>query len=80
MSRRLMKALEDLAVQYDGSVRSSGGGVVQLTYGDDGLDPLAMEGRDAAPLNLGRLLDKAKVRIRRFRRHLGCKVPRTLLC
>jgi DNA-directed RNA polymerase III subunit RPC1 len=30
-----MKALEDLAIQYDGTVRQSSGGVFQFTYGDD---------------------------------------------
>eukprot|EP00123_Amoebidium_parasiticum_P015656 comp23089_c0_seq2/m.37076 comp23089_c0_seq2/g.37076 ORF comp23089_c0_seq2/g.37076 comp23089_c0_seq2/m.37076 type:complete len:1220 (-) comp23089_c0_seq2:406-4065(-) len=46
MQRRLMKALEDLSVAYDNSVRNSVGGVVQFTYGDDGLDPIDMEGND----------------------------------
>ena len=43
MARRLMKALECLTAQYDGSVRNSEGNVVQYTYGDDGLDPAMME-------------------------------------
>lgn len=29
---------QDLSVQYDGTVRDSGGGVIQFRYGDDGLD------------------------------------------
>ena len=38
-------------------VRNSAGGIVQLAYGDDGLDPLRMEGASAGqPLDLGRLL------------------------
>ena len=51
MQRRLMKALEDLTVHYDGTgmtacddgeplVRTACGEVVQLTYGDDGLNPV----------------------------------------
>lgn len=44
MQRRLMKALEDLSTHYDLSVRNSVGGVVQFTYGDDGLDPAELEG------------------------------------
>ena len=44
MSRRLMKALEDLSAQYDGTVRNSSSAIVQLVYGDDGLDPVLMEG------------------------------------
>ncbi|KAJ7520459.1 hypothetical protein O6H91_19G006700 [Diphasiastrum complanatum] len=60
MSRRLMKALEDLSTHYDGSVRNSSGGVVQLTYGDDSMDPANMEGKNGAPFNLDRLLMKVK--------------------
>ncbi|KAH8918847.1 DNA-directed RNA polymerase III subunit C1 [Atractiella rhizophila] len=44
MQRRLMKALEDLSTRYDLSVRNSTGGIVQFTYGDDGLDPTYLEG------------------------------------
>lgn len=44
MSRRLMKSLEDLSVQYDSTVRNSSNGIVQFTYGGDGLDPIDMEG------------------------------------
>ncbi len=43
LQRKMMKSLEDLSVQYDGSVRTSSGNVVQFEYGDDQLDPLCME-------------------------------------
>lgn len=43
MQRRLVKALEDLTVHYDRSVRSSTGGVIQFKYGDDALDPACIE-------------------------------------
>lgn len=56
MSRRLMKSLEDLSTQYDGTVRNSGNGIVQFRYGGDGLDPYDMEG-DARPVNLQRQWD-----------------------
>ena len=56
MARRLMKALEDLSVEYEGSVRNSERNLVQFRYGDDGLDPAAMEGRDGRPLNFARVL------------------------
>jgi DNA-directed RNA polymerase III subunit RPC1 len=55
MSRRLMKALEDLACHYDLSVRDSSGGVVQFKYGDDGLDPAKIEG-DKQPVEFYRSL------------------------
>ncbi|CAD6583201.1 MAG: hypothetical protein CYPHOPRED_002256 [Cyphobasidiales sp. Tagirdzhanova-0007] len=53
MQRRLMKALEDLTTRYDLSVRNSVGGIVQFTYGDDALDPAAMES-DTGPVALDR--------------------------
>ncbi|KAK4676677.1 DNA-directed RNA polymerase III subunit C1 (rpo31) [Podospora pseudoanserina] len=53
MSRRLMKSLEDLSTQYDDTVRTSEGGIVQFQYGADRLDPVDMEG-DARPVNFDR--------------------------
>lgn len=61
MSRRLMKALEDLSVHYDETVRNASNGVVQFLYGDDGMDPAKMEGKNGTPLNLSRLFMKIKV-------------------
>ncbi|AGO12592.1 AaceriAER252Cp [[Ashbya] aceris (nom. inval.)] len=58
MSRRLMKSLEDLSCQYDNTVRTSSNGIVQFTYGGDGLDPLNMEG-NAKPVNFNRSWDHA---------------------
>lgn len=54
MQRRLMKALEDLSTQYDLTVRNASGTMIQFYYGDDGLDPAAMEG-DGTPVNMARL-------------------------
>ena len=54
MARRLMKALEDLSVQYDGTVRNSEDTVVQFTYGDDGQNPSRME--TTGPVDFDRLL------------------------
>lgn len=62
MSRRLMKALEDLYVQYDSTVRNAAGGIVQFVYGDDGMDPVVMEGKDGQPVDLQRTLDKVTMR------------------
>jgi DNA-directed RNA polymerase III subunit RPC1 len=53
MQRRLVKALEDLCCVYDGSVRSSENVVVQFRYGDDGLDPIMLEGK--GPIDLSKL-------------------------
>ncbi|VVA28563.1 PREDICTED: DNA-directed RNA polymerase [Prunus dulcis] len=61
MARRLTKVMEDLCVQYDNTVRNSGGCIIQFCYGDDGMDPAVMEGtEDGAPLDLPRLFLKAK--------------------
>ncbi|KAL8161055.1 hypothetical protein V2J09_012544 [Rumex salicifolius] len=60
MSRRLMKALEDLAVYYDMTVRNPSGTIIQFLYGDDGMDPAQMEGAEGFPLDFGRLLEKSR--------------------
>ena len=36
--RRLSNAMQDLKVEYDGSVRDASGRIVQFVYGEDGLD------------------------------------------
>ena len=53
MSRRLMKALEDLVCHYDLTVRDSSGGLIQFRYGDDGLDPVMIEG-ESQPVDFER--------------------------
>lgn len=53
MSRRLMKSLEDLSTQYDNTVRTSSGGIVQFQFGADKLDPVDMEGA-AEPVHFQR--------------------------
>lgn len=57
MQRRLIKALEDLSIKYDLSVRTSGGRVVQFVYGADALNPARMEGKDR-PLDLMHTFDQ----------------------
>ncbi|KAF2637425.1 putative DNA-dependent RNA polymerase II largest subunit [Massarina eburnea CBS 473.64] len=37
IQRRLVKALEDVMVKYDGTVRNSMGDIVEFVYGEDGL-------------------------------------------
>jgi len=54
MARRLMKALEDLSLRYDNSVRNSEDTIVQFTYGDDSLNPALMENNDR-PVDFDRL-------------------------
>ncbi|PRP89125.1 polymerase (RNA) III (DNA directed) polypeptide A [Planoprotostelium fungivorum] len=59
MQRRLVKALEDLAVGYDETVRNAINGIVQFTYGDDGLDPAGMEAV-GKPVDMIRLLAQSR--------------------
>ena len=39
LQRRMINALQDLKVAYDGTVRSTGGRIIQFQYGEDGTDP-----------------------------------------
>jgi len=40
MQRRLINALQDIHVEYDSTVRTAQRSIVQLKYGDDGVDPV----------------------------------------
>jgi DNA-directed RNA polymerase subunit A' len=40
LQRRLVNALQDLEVKYDGTVRETRGVIVQFLYGEDGVDPM----------------------------------------
>ena len=44
MQRRLINALQDLRVEYDGTVRDTRGVIVQFHYGEDGVDPARKKG------------------------------------
>lgn len=56
MQRRLVKCLEDLAVNYDNTVRSSTGDIVQFRFGEDGLDPCFMEAKDGNVVDFNHIL------------------------
>ncbi|CCD22371.1 DNA-directed RNA polymerase II subunit RPB1 NDAI_0A02130 [Naumovozyma dairenensis CBS 421] len=43
IQRRLVKALEDIMVHYDGTARNSLGNVIQFIYGEDGMDAAHIE-------------------------------------
>ncbi|EFN50510.1 hypothetical protein CHLNCDRAFT_55803, partial [Chlorella variabilis] len=45
IQRRLVKAMEDLMVRYDGTVRNAMGEVMQFLYGEDGMEGTAIEGQ-----------------------------------
>ncbi len=60
MQRRLINALQDLVVTYEGLVRDSWGNVVQFKYGEDGVDPmLTFHGE---PLNIDYIVARVKSR------------------
>ncbi len=52
IQRQLVKAMEDIVVQHDGSVRDANMNIVQFHYGEDGVNATKLEGQ---PLPLGKL-------------------------
>uniref|UniRef100_A0A183E836 DNA-directed RNA polymerase n=1 Tax=Gongylonema pulchrum TaxID=637853 RepID=A0A183E836_9BILA len=60
MQRRLVKCLEDLCVNYDGTVRSSVGDIIEFTFGEDGLDPALMESTDGCVVDFKHVLEHIK--------------------
>lgn len=51
MQRRLINALEDVKVENDGTVRHSGGQIIQFVYGEDGIDPARSIGGKAVDVD-----------------------------
>ncbi len=43
IQRKLVKAMEDFKVSRDGTVRNANGTILQFMYGEDGMDPIAVE-------------------------------------
>ncbi|CAI9097414.1 OLC1v1033836C1 [Oldenlandia corymbosa var. corymbosa] len=52
IQRRLVKAMEDIMVKYDGTVRNSLGDVIQFLYGEDGMDAVWVESQKLDSLTL----------------------------
>jgi DNA-directed RNA polymerase subunit A' len=50
LQRRMINALQDLKVDYDGSVRTTGGRIIQFEYGEDSTDP--MKGSFGEPVDV----------------------------
>ena len=46
IQRRLIKALEDLKVEYDMTIRTNKNKIVQFQYGDDGFDTTKVEDQE----------------------------------
>lgn len=60
IQRRMMKTMEDLHVEYDGTVRNNSGVVIQYQYGEDGIDSTAVESQ-SIPLGMMALEDIYKM-------------------
>ena len=50
IQRRLIKAMEDLMVNYDGTIHNSSRHLIQLRYGEDGVDGAFMEFQQLATI------------------------------
>ncbi len=62
MQRRLINALQDLKVDYDGTVRDPTGIIVQFKYGEDGVDP--MRSWSGRTIDVDRVILRTLVKIR----------------
>ena len=52
IQRQLIKSMEDLTVQHDGTVRDANNNIIQYHYGEDGINPTKIETQS---LSLGKL-------------------------
>jgi len=52
IQRQLIKSMEDLTVQHDGTVRDANNNIIQFHYGEDGINPTKIESQS---LPLGKL-------------------------
>ncbi|WP_460041850.1 DNA-directed RNA polymerase subunit A' [Thermococcus atlanticus] len=62
MQRRLINALQDLKVDYDGTVRDPTGIIIQFRYGEDGIDPMRSWG--GKTLDVDRVIVRTLIRLR----------------
>ncbi|MCX9013319.1 MAG: DNA-directed RNA polymerase subunit A' [Candidatus Methanoperedens sp.] len=62
LQRRLVNAMQDLEVQYDGTVRDTRKMIIQFKYGEDGIDPMNSDFSkpDAAKRIIDSVLGKVK--------------------
>ena len=52
IQQRLVKAMEDITVKYDGTVRNSLGDVIQFLYGEDGMGAVWIEEQNLDSLKM----------------------------
>ena len=60
IQRRLVKAMETVMANYDGTLRTSGGMIVQFLYGEDGMDAVWIERQNFDSLTLAKAEFEAK--------------------
>ena len=58
--RRLANALQDMRIEYDGTLRDASGKIVQFSFGDDGLDVSKTEG---GKINVQRIIREVKANV-----------------
>src|SRR5437899_3315278 len=63
MQRRVIKSLEHLRVEYDGTVRDSRGNIIQVRYGEDGVDTAKSDHGKA--VNVDRLVERVRLTMRK---------------
>jgi DNA-directed RNA polymerase subunit A' len=56
MQRRLINALLDIRVEYDGSARLPDGTIIQFRYGEDMVDPARSD--HGLPVNIDRIIER----------------------
>ncbi len=60
MQRRLINALQDIKVEYDGTVRDASGRIIQFAYGEDYVDPARADHERA--VNIDAIINKHLVK------------------
>ena len=71
IQRRLVKGLEDLKVEYDMTVRNNKNKIIQFTYGDDGIDPVHVEGQVLPLVNMTIEEIYATIKCLQYSRHFN---------
>ncbi|CAG8893732.1 unnamed protein product [Penicillium egyptiacum] len=76
IQRKLVKALEEVMVKYDGTVRNSLGDIIQFIYGEDGLDGAHIENQrvDHIKCSDAKLLERFRVDVMDPERTLGPEI------
>src|SRR5256886_10806730 len=63
MQRRLINALEHLRVEYDSTVRDSRGNIIQVRYGEDGVDVAKSD--HGKSVNVDRLVERVRLTMKK---------------